>query len=275
MVPWFETAGVILISLLSVLLGRIFSGFKKPYWTMGYFFPCALILLLVAARLDNALYFFSPFCWLITGRSRFVIISLAVCMGLTTPLSRLPRKFEKVLVCILMFVLVTWFSVAPFLFPVLIKDTLLKNPTRFDKDGICRQTTEYTCGPAAAVTALEYLGLSAQEGEIAVLSHSSPVVGTLPSLLCSALENRYGSEGLKCKYRRFDTIEQLKKTGVTLVVIKEGFLLDHCIVVLEVLDDAVAVADPVTGKELIPIKQFEKIWRFSGIILKRDTIQNI
>ena len=80
---------------------------------------------------------------------------------------------------------------------------------------------------------------------------------------------------MKCRYQRFDSIEQLKKTGITLVVIKEGFMLDHCIVVLEVLDNAVAVADPVTGRELIPIEKFEKIWRYSGIILERDTIQSI
>ena len=275
MVPWLETAGVVLVAVFSIVLGRIFSGFKKPYWTLGYFFPCALIGLLIIARLDDALSFTRPFCWFVAGRSKFVILSLAVCMGLTVPLSRLPRKFEKVLVCILMFVFVAWFSVMPFLFPLLIKGKLLNKATRFDRDGICRQTTKYTCGPAAAVTALGHFGLSAEEGEIAVLSHSSPVVGTMPTLLCSALENRYGSEGLKCRYRRFDTIEQLRKTGVTLVVIKEGFLLDHCIVVLEVLEDTVAVADPITGKELIPIEQFEKIWRFSGIIMERNTIRSI
>ncbi|MBN1975668.1 MAG: hypothetical protein JW787_18690 [Sedimentisphaerales bacterium] len=275
MVPLFETAGVILISVLSILLGRIFSGFKKPYWTLGYFFPLAIIALLLAARLEDALCFTLPFCWFVAGRSKFVILSLSVCMGLTVPLSRLPRRFEKILVCILMFVVVTWFSVMPFLFPLLIKDKLLSKATFFDRDGICRQTTDYTCGPAAAVTALGHLGLSAEEGEIAVLAHSSPVVGTLPALLCSALENRYGSEGLKCEYRRFDTIDQLKKTGITLVVVKEGFLLDHCIAVLDVLDDAVAVADPVTGKELIPIEQFEKIWRFSGIILERRAFEDI
>ena len=195
--PLFETAGIILISLLSIMLGRYFSRFKKPYWTFGYFLPLILILLLAITRLNDALCFERPFCWFVAGRSKFVILSFAICMGLTVPLSRLPRKFEKILVYILMFVFVMWFSVMPFLFPVLIKDKLLSKATFFDKDGICRQTTDYTCGPAAAVTALGHFGLSAQEGEIAVLSHSSPVVGTLPKLLCSALEHRYGSEGLK------------------------------------------------------------------------------
>ncbi len=272
MISLLETAGIILISLFSILLGRTFSGFRKPYWTFGYFFPCVLIALLLFARINDGFSFIRPFNWFIAGRVRFALISVAVCMGLTTPLSRLPRKIEKILVYVIMLVVVTWFSVMPFLFPVIVRDSLLSKPTFYDSDGICRQTTDYTCGPAAAVTALEHLGLSAKEGELAVLSHSSPVVGTLPTSLCSAIESRYKNEGLKCKYQRFDTIEQLRKTGVTLVVVKEGFLLDHCIVVLKVLDDSVAVADPITGKELIPIEQFEKMWRYSGIVLERDTI---
>ena len=159
--------------------------------------------------------------------------------------------------------------------PALIKGHLLSITTRFDSNGICRQSTDYTCGPAAAVTALGKLGLSAKEGEIAVLSQTSPVVGTLPTMLCTALEKRYGNNGLKCKYRRFNSVDQLKKAGITLVVIKDAFLIDHCIVVFEVKDDAVAIADPITGAELIPIEKFEKIWRYSGIVLERDTIQNI
>ena len=272
MTPLLETAGIFFISALSVMLGRFFSDQKKPYWTIGYFLPGILITLLLFARIYDGFFFIRPFNWFIAGRARFVLISVAVCMGLTTPLSRLPKKFEKVLVNVIIFVVVSWFSVMPFLFPVLIKDSLLSTPTLYDRDGICRQTTDYTCGPAAAVTALEHLGLSAKEGELAVLSHSSPAVGTLPTLLCSAIKTRYKDEGLQCRYQKFNTIEQLRKSGVTLVVIKENLLLDHCIVVLEVLDDAVAIADPVTGKEIMPIEKFEKIWKYSGITLQRDTI---
>ena len=270
--PLIETTGIIVLSVFSIMLGRLFSGLKKPYWTFGYFFPLILIGLLLVSRVYDGFSFIRPFNWFIAGRARFALISVAVCMGLTTPLSRLPRKIEKFLVYVVMFAVVTWFSVMPFLFPVIIRDSLLNKPTFYDSKGICRQTTDYTCGPAAAVTALGHYGLSAKEGELAVLSHSSPVVGTLPTSLCSAIENRYKQDGLRCRYEKFDTIDQLKETGVTLVVIKEGFLLDHCIVVLDVFDDAVAVADPVTGMELIPIEKFKKIWRHSGIIMERDMI---
>jgi hypothetical protein len=273
--PWVETAGAILVALLGVLVGRVFSRLRKPYWVLGYLLPLLLIGMLAVVRFDTSLYFVRPFLWVTTGRVRFITLSLAVSMGLTVPLSRLPRKWEKLTVCFVMAVFVAWFAVLPFLVPALIKDRLTNLKTRFDSNGVCRQTTDFTCGPAAAVTALGRLGLSADEGEIAVLSYSSPVVGTLPACLSSALQKRYGAEGLRCWYRRFDSIEQLRKAGITLVVVRDAFLLDHCIAVLDVSDDAVSVADPVTGARLVPYRQFEKMWRFAGIVLQRDPVQNI
>jgi hypothetical protein len=273
--PWLETAGVVLIALLGVVAGRACSRFRKPYWALGYILPSVLIAALAIVRFRNELYFVPPFSWITFGRVRFVVLSLAVSMGLTVPLSRLPYKFEKLIVCLLMAGFVTWFSVLPFLMPALIKGRLSNLQTRFDKDGICRQTTDYTCGPAAAVTALEKLGIKADEGELAVLSYSSPLIGTLPTCLTSALRNRYGADGLSCRYRHFDSIDQLRKAGLTLAVVRDAFLLDHCIAVLDVSDDAVTVADPVTGARLMPYEQFEKIWRFCGIVLQRNTVRNI
>jgi len=268
--PWLETAGVVQIALLGIILGRVFQGFKKTYWAGGYFLSLLLIAILVLARYNCAVHFVPPFCWIAVGRTRFVVLSFAITMGLTTPLSRLPCKWEKVAICILMGVSVTWFSVLPFLVPALIKNNLFNLKTRLDSNDICKQSTNYTCGPATAVTALRKLGLPANEGEIAVLSHSSPVTGTLVLCLCKALENRYAADGLKCQYRHFDSIAQLKDAGITLAVVKNAFLLDHCVAVLEVSDQTITVADPVAGRKSMSHKQFEKIWRFSGIVLKRD-----
>ena len=273
--PWLETIAVSLVALLGIFLGKTFSSFRKPSWTLGYFLSLLLIAMLVITRYSNAIGFVPPFSWITTGRIRFVVLSLAVTMGLTTPLSRLPRKCEKVTICILMAVVVTWFCILPFLVPALIRDSLSNLRTIVNSDGICFQTRDYTCGPAAAVTALRKLGLPAHEGEIAILSHSSPVAGTLPWCLYTALQNRYGADGLKCQYRRFDSLSQLKSAGVTLAVVRDAFLSDHCVAVLEVSDHIIIVADPVVGKKLMFHKQFEKIWRFSGIVLKRDSTQSI
>jgi hypothetical protein len=269
--PWIETAGVVLIALLGVMVGRFFSRFHKPYWVLGYFIPAGLIAMLAFVRFDPDLAFVRPFVWIAAGRIRFVTLSLGVSMGLTVPLSRLPYKWEKLIVCFLMAGFVLWFSVLPFLIPAVIRERLSNLKTQYDSNGVCRQTTYYTCGPAAAVTALGRLGLAAEEGELAVLSYSSPFTGTLPACLSSAIQDRYRSAGLRCRYRRFVSIQQLRSAGITLAIVKEAFFKDHCLTVLDVSEDAVTVADPETGVRLMPHRQFEKIWRFSGIVLERDT----
>jgi len=270
MSAWLETVGVIFVALSGIALGRVFSRLSKRYWTLGYFLPCMLISTLVIARWVNPLAFVPPFLWLTTSRAKFVVLALAVTMGLTTPMSRLPRKCEKLVICLLMIMVVGWFSVMPFLVPALIRDRLSRLSTKVDPEGVCYQTTDYTCAPAAAVTALRKLGLPADEGEIAILSRTSPVAGTLPGCLEAALEHRYRSEGLKCQYRYFDSISQLRDAGLTLAVVRDAFLSDHCVAVLEVLDRMVVIADPAGGRQLISHEHFEEIWRFTGIVLRRE-----
>lgn len=271
--PWLETIGVILVALLGVFLGKLFSRPRKAYWIVGYFISFVLVLFMLITRYSNSLAFTPMLVGVTAGRLKFVLFSLAVTMGLTTPLSRLPYRFERAVIYVIMAVVVVWFAVLPFLVPALIQNQLANLTTMFDSNGVCFQTTDFTCAPAAAVTALGKLGLTAQEGELAILAHTSPVAGTLPGCLQTALQNRYGDKGLRCQYRRFDSIAQLKDAGLTLAVVKSAFMTDHCIAVLEVLDDAIIVADPAWGKKALTYKQFEEIWRFSGIVLKRDSTQ--
>jgi len=273
--PWLETVGVIFIILLGVYLGRVFSRLRRPYWLLGYFLSLLLISLLVMVRCNHSLAFMPSLTWVTASRAKFVILAVAATIGVITPMSRLHRKGEKVLTCFLLAVVVVWFSVLPFLSPALIKGQLANLKTIVDSDGVCFQSTDYTCGPAAAVTALRRLGLSADEGEIAILSRTSPMAGTLPWSLCAALNSRYSAYGLRCQYRHFDSIAQLKNAEVTLAVVKDTLLSDHCVAVLEVSEQLVIVADPVSGRKLIPHKQFEKIWRFTGIVLGRKATESI
>ncbi|MCK4913734.1 MAG: hypothetical protein KAS69_03950 [Planctomycetes bacterium] len=187
----------------------------------------------------------------------------------------MPHRFEKPIVSTLMILFVFCFCILPLFAPALIKTDLSNIKTRINQNGICFQSKSYTCGPAAAVTALGKLGLKADEGKIAVLSRTSPITGTLPNCLSSALENLYGTSGLKCTYRYFDSLEQLKNAGITLAILKDTFISDHCVVVLEVSENLVRIADPQFGMQLIPHKQFEQMWRYSGIVLKRELTQSI
>ncbi len=270
--PFIETIGVFAIALLGIFLGRAFSRRQNSSWILGYIIALILIAVLVAGRFLNAMVFLQPFSWILAGRIRFIVLALAVTVGLTTPLSRLPHKFEKVLVCVLIAVVVTWFSILPFLFPALIKNSLLSAKTLISSEGICFQSRDYTCGPAAAVTALGKLGINATEADIAVRAHTSPVVGTLPLCLAESLEDLYASVGLKCHYQSFDSLSQLKEAGLTLAIVKNSFFSDHCVTILDVSDDSVTFADPVWGRKTISNKEFEKIWRFAAIVLKRDPV---
>jgi hypothetical protein len=267
---WFETLGVILAVIASAAAGRAFSRLRNTHWAWGYFIPLALIGLLLISSYIRLKTFFPIFAWVSGGRVRFIIIGLAVTMGSMTLIGRLSRKIEKAVVFVIMVSVVIWATVLPFLMPVLIRNDLARLPTLLDSDNVCVQSTTYTCGPAAAVSALHQLGLPAHEGELAILSHSSPVVGTLPWCLYQAIRDRYGSEGLSCQFRHFDSVDQLREADVTLVVVRDAFMLDHCVAVLEVGDKTVTIADPVLGQTKLSIKNFENVWRFYGIALKSN-----
>jgi hypothetical protein len=157
--------------------------------------------------------------------------------------------------------------VLPFLVPALIRDDLSRLQTRIGANGVCYQSRSYTCGPAAAVTALTKFGFSAHEGEIAVLARTNPVSGTLLWSLYAAIKDRYAPQGLNCQFRRFDSVAQLRDIGITLVSVREAALLDHCVAVLNVSDTAVTIADPVVGLEVLPLQYFDEIWRRRGIVM--------
>ncbi|TFG48312.1 MAG: hypothetical protein E4H40_04880, partial [Candidatus Brocadiia bacterium] len=156
--PWLETAGIVLAAFAGVFAGGCFSRLRRWYWALGYAVGFGLLGILLLPRIDNTLVFQQPFFWLTASRVKFVVLCLAVTIGLTTPISRLPHKTERLLVIALMVIVVSWFCVLPFLFPALLEKKLSSMKPIFDTNGICYQSTNYTCGPASAVTALKRLG---------------------------------------------------------------------------------------------------------------------
>lgn len=269
LIPWLESVAVTLLAVAGVLLGRWFSSLHKPYWTFGYFIPLMLIVVYGIASKNPALTLQPPISWMMMGRNKFAVIGFIATMILTTPLSRLPGKRARVYVAALMVVIVSLMSVWPFLAPAFNRTYLSQLKTRMDADGICLQSNDYNCGPAAAVTALRKLDFPAEEGEIAILAYTSTATGTPPDILARALQDRYAKDGLVSEYRVFKSVDELKTTGLTLAVIKHSFMLDHYVTVLEFTDDHVVVGDPLRGKIAIARAEFEKQWRSVGVVLRR------
>jgi predicted double-glycine peptidase len=268
MVGWIELAGVIYAAIIGAEGGRSLSRLKNRYWCLGYLLPLAMVcslLYITIMGLSASNSFLASIC---ISRLRFVIIAMAISMGATTLICRLKNRLEKAIVFVIMLIVISWGAVMPFALPIIFENNLAKLPTITDSDNICFQSTSYTCGPAAAVTALRQIGFNAHEGEIAILAHTSPIIGTMPWTLYKAIQNRYGDSGVDCQFRHFDSIKQLREADVTLVILKDAFMLDHCVAVIAVGDKTVTIGDPMAGKIQMSHKNFMAVWRNYGITLK-------
>ena len=268
--PWFESFIVFAIALFAFMLGSWFSRLPKPYWALGYFIPLGLVLLYVLALFDPRLALAPPLSWMLIGRIRFAFFNFITTVMLSVPLSRLPQKRNRIVVRALICVL-TAASILPFLAPAFNRSYLAGLKTRLDPDGVCRQSNDYTCGPAAAVTALRKLGLPAEEGELAILAHTSSLAGTEPDVLAKVLQNLYRTNGLVAEYRSFSDVDDLKQAGLTVAVLRFNALQNHCVTILGIQTNCVLVGDPLNGLTLMPTDEFENKWLFVGIVLKLTT----
>ena len=268
--PWAESFVALAVAAGGVLVGAWFSRLSKPFWLLGYLVPLTVIVVYSLISRVPQLVFLPPFSWLLMGRSKLVVMGFIVTMVLTTPLLKLPRRRDRVAVSLIMACITLAMSVWPCLAPAFCHGQLASLKTKIDDDGICLQGTDYTCGPASAVTALRKLGFLADEGEIAILASTAPSTGTPPDILAEALQKRYGQEGLVAEYRRFASVDELRGRGLVLAVIKFNLIMDHYVTVLKVDDNEVMVGDPLTGIHRYTYSEFAVEWHFVGVVLSRN-----
>lgn len=265
---WLETIGIFAVAMCGLLAGRYAS--RRPV-TRG----CAMVAafatigLVLLAR-QSILWDTVPgLCPISAGRLRFVLLSFAVTLGLTTPLSQLRSFISRFVTCVIMSVFIAILVTLPFMGPALVQKDLSGLQTRIDVDGVCRQTQPFTCGPAAAVTALNHFGLKGDEGQLAVASRTSPVIGTSPWTLCHVLKETYAPMGLQCNFRHLGSLEQIPADSIVLTVLKDSVLADHCVAILDFNEQFVTIADPMDGLVHVPRPYFMQQWRNCGIIMQR------
>lgn len=267
--PLTVTALAAMVAFVALMAGLRLSRAGVAPWTVGWLGSLLLILSISAARRWCELAFVAPFSWIAAGRSQFVVFSGAVTMLLATLTPRLPRRRDRNWVFAFLGLSVSIFGLGPLVLPVALRARHEGLKTTFFKGGVCEQHDGYNCGPAAAVTALGWLGYEASIGDLAIRALTTPLTGTPPDLLCQAMEERYGHEGLSCKYRTFESVEDIPREGVTIVVIQHSFLIDHYVAVKEVSADGVIVGDPLKGLMKLSRLEFERRWRKTGIVLTR------
>lgn len=142
------------------------------------------------------------------------------------------------------------------------------DPDKFlvNHQGICFQSTGYTCGAASAVTLLKSFGIDSIEIEMARLSHTSKD-GVSMVQVARAIAYKVRDKGLKVDIITGDwqTLKQI--TTPCIVNVKWTLLVDHMVVLLKTAGDKVIIADPLRGKETYSKQDFLDKWRGSMLLV--------
>ncbi|MFT3788513.1 MAG: cysteine peptidase family C39 domain-containing protein [Tepidisphaeraceae bacterium] len=265
-----QSIGAALLAVAGASVGIWFGKRRSAWWVLGFVLPLLCIIAIGLPRRFYPLGFVMPFKWLVAGRIEFALVGFFGVMLMFTPIVRLPDRRRRVLVGAFVVIFALQAAVLLFLMPALQRSELAALTTTMSDGGVCRQSTDYTCGPAAAVTALRHLNLPAEEAELALLASTSRSTGTEPDVLAEALTSRYGSDGLHVEYRPFKDASELPADRPTVALINYRFLVDHYVTVLGVEAGKVIVADPLDGRisKLTPA-DFEREWRHVGLVLSR------
>jgi predicted double-glycine peptidase len=265
-----QSIGVVALAILGGVIGGWFSRRKNLLWLFGFILPIIPILMIGMARRWYPLGFQLPFRCLVMGRTQFAVTAFATAMLIFTLIGRLPRARLRRMVRVFMVLLIFQACVMPFLMPAIQHNQIASLQTRMDRNGVCLQSTDYTCGPAAAVTALRALGLHADEAEIAVLAGTSQSTGTQPDMLADALRYHFAASHLQCDYRAFTSAADLPADHPIIALMRYQFLVDHYVTVLKVGQNHLTIGDPLTGLTDETFEEFDREWRRVGIVVSLD-----
>jgi hypothetical protein len=204
-----------------------------------------------------------------SGIHAFAWRAAAVAAVLAAPGFRLPSVRERQAVLVGGLVLVALLGARPALSAAHSARELAGLNDRWFADGVCRQSTDYTCGPAAAATALRLLGVPAKEGELGILAGTSPAWGTPPDELARVLREQFAPVGLQVGLHTVSSLSELRSMGLVLVTVRFGWFVDHWVCVREVTDEHVVVGDPLVGWERRTHAEFLEGWRHNALKLSR------
>lgn len=270
---WIELVAAGLIALAGLLAGAAVSRLGKRTALVTCLCVVVIILTLGAGWLVPILMYNSVIFAVFAGRIKFLLLAFLVPTGLGAAMPYLPYKIERYGVAVMTAVAIYVFGVFPFLGAAMAGQKMAAIPASFDSNGVCRQSTSFTCGPAAAATALHRLGVDVSEGQMAILSRSCPYIGTSDYDLMHAVNQAVREKPIECTYGRWEKLPQLSDQEVLLVILQQGVWMNHCVAVLKTTDKAVVFADPAEGIITLSQKHFRQLWTGRGILLQGSAVE--
>jgi len=138
--------------------------------------------------------------------------------------------------------------------------------TRWSEDAVCLQNSSYTCGPAAAVSALHHMGIQAEEADLALAAFCSSISGSQAADLSSAIQGLYQ---LPCRVYTGKQMQKLREADAALLKISLRGLTHHWVALLEWEGDEVILGDPLYGRSRMHVSQVDAIWTHSAILIQQ------
>jgi len=139
-----------------------------------------------------------------------------------------------------------------------------------DDSGWCPQTSDYTCGAAAAAMLLRAAGVETNEQEMARECLVRAGVGVTDYTLLRGLRLKLAGTGWRVELRRGLSYEDLiNLPKPCLVSLRQAWLLDH-VVVVEWADGRqtqLADPDPRVGRRIVDWRLFARDWRGDALVL--------
>ncbi len=129
-------------------------------------------------------------------------------------------------------------------------------------DGNCGQTTDYSCGAAAAATMLARRGVPADEREMVFLCGTTALTGTDEFGVCRGLRTKLAGRGGRVGVVRAGWEDLRRRPLPAMAILTHTFFVDHWVVVLEADDRGVLVGDPlITRPYRMEKPAFLRRWR--------------
>jgi len=134
-------------------------------------------------------------------------------------------------------------------------------------DGVCLQSSDYTCGAAAAATLLAAYGIEADEAEMAERCWTNSMSGTDEFCVARGLRQKLAGTRREVRLISADW-EALQARGQrpAMATIRYSTFVDHWVVIFGVEGETVLVGDPLKGRRRIGKEEFLAVWR-RGLVI--------
>lgn len=264
---WLETMFVLLLAVSAMLLGTALGRCGKSSYAVGLGLAFALMGAVLVGR-DIAIQSHWPALYVLTAsRIRFVLLLLSAGVGFGALIEHQTRGRLRWLSCGFAALIIAALWIAPFVSVAAVQDQLSRLETVIDADSVCRQTTPFTCGAAAAVSGLLYFGAVGDEAALALTSRTSPLIGASVWDLYLAVRHASNQAGIQCTFSFFKHLSDVPVGSVLLAVMRDTGWNDHCVAVLDIQPTYLTVADPACGLRQMTWQSFQRAWRGCGILL--------